>query len=635
MSTDEQAQSQSQDDLKRQILFQPCKSKAQLHRWIRIFLDLDIPDCIVDPESNSSPMDMIYETYSKALENNDPKFDRVLYYASRDSFKTLGAAILEVLSVVHLGRSVAHMAAIESQSRKSQQYVKKFLGKAFLREYVVGDNQEITWFVRYEHKETGENLNEGQFNSLSEADKNYYDERRYYIRIVICTMAGANSEHVPLFVIDEVDVVRDHRAYEDAQLIPAPYEGKEAITLLTSTRKFSFGLVQKEIDNAQKSGLQIRHWNLIDVTKACPAERHLPDQPRLPIYVADEDLKAVEEEEFKGFTPEEQLKYVKYEGYAGCMKNCAIFAACKGRLATKQTSKSELLKSIAHTTNTFKKVSIPTARAQLLCRKPSTEGLIYPSFNKEVHLLTAAQMAEKITGEKFDPSLTRIQLIQLMKQWDLRFFSGMDFGYTHMFAVPTGAVDGYRAFIFDVISEAELEPSQQVETCRLRFKALGEINPSIFADPENPQMIKVLKKAHFRMRDWKKGPGSVAGGIDAVRMKLRPTMGEPQLFLLKDDPGCELLAQRLSQYHWKLDAAGRITNVPDEEDDDECDGLRYFIMNVFAPKGSVKTSKDQAPTTSAPTKENWFQKALQDHAGPGTQLGEVKGRSGGLKWDLG
>lgn len=625
----------SQDDLKRSVLFIPAKTKKHLHRWIQVFLGLDIPDCIVDPESNSSPMDMLWEVYSKALLNDDPTFDRVLYFASRDSFKTLGAAILEVLAVVHLNRSVAHMAAIESQSKKSQQYVKKFLGMPFLREYVVGDNQEITWIVRYENNETKANISEKIFLSLTENEKNQHTEFRHFIRIVICTMAGANSEHVPLFIIDEIDTVRDPRAYEEAQMIPAPYGGNMPITLLTSTRKSSFGLVQKEVDNATESGLHLRHWNIIDVTEACPSERHMPELPRLPVYVNDDTLTSLEEADFQALNVDEQIKFGKYEAYAGCMTNCKLFAVCKGRLATEQTSKSKLLKPISHTINSFKKVSLSTARAQLLCRKPSTEGLVYPNFDKEIHMLTASEMAEKITGAPHPEDLTKEQLIFIMRQWKLQFYSGMDFGYTHQFAVTTGAVDGNRAFIIDQISEAELEDMQKVAVCK---KHLWALKPTIFADPESPQSIKTLRRAGFSMRDWNKGPGSLIAGIDIVRTKFRPSIGgEPQIYLLKGDPGCELLAKRLAAYHWKKDAAGRTTDVPDDFEDDECDGIRYFIMNVFAGKTGVKASKDvKISSQSAPTRENWFKKVLSEHGvvSGGGIVGETKGKSGNFKFDM-
>lgn len=626
---------EEKDAKKKSILFVPCKDKERLHKWIKTFLDLDIPDCIVDPASTSSPMDMIWEIYQRATLNDDPDFNRVLYYACRDGFKTLGAAILEVLSVVHLGRDVAHMAAIEAQANKAQSYVKKFFSKPFLRDFVVGDNTRATLFVRYQHQETKENINEKTFKDLSPDLQNNYDEIKNFVRIIICTMQGANGEHVPMFVVDEVDVVKDAKAYEEAKMIPAPINGKMPITLLASTRKFSFGKVQKEIDEAAKSGLKIRHWNLIDCTEACPPERHLPDEPKIQIYASDENLKAISEKDHKELTEDERIKYKPEEGYQGCLQNCKLFAVCKGRLATDQKSKSPLLKPIAHTISQFKAVTLPTAKAQLLCRKPSTEGLIYPNFDRDIHMLTAAQMAEKITGIPHDKNLTKAQLIQIVQQWALLFSSGMDFGYSHNFAVVTGFEDGFRAFILDVISMPELEPSQQIQICKKRIKNL---QPGIWPDTENPQMIKVFRKAGFKMKEWKKTPGSVLGGIDAVRMKLSPAMGDPTLFLLKDDEGCEQLAKDFSSYHWKLSTDGRISDIPDDEDDDRLDALRYWIMNRFAVKGKVqisdKTPSQMAAESTDLTVDNWARREIDRHVGEGGQEVGGKGSSGRFKWEI-
>jgi hypothetical protein len=625
----------SPEAVKRQVLFVPCKDKQTLHRWIKVFLGVDFPDCIVDPESTSSPMDMLFEVYDHALKNNDTEFRRVLYFAARDSFKTLAAAALEVLAVFHLDRDVAHMAAIESQSRKSQQYVKKFLSRPILRDYVVGDNQEITWVVRYHNKETGEDLTTQEFDALEGTEGDRYEEVRHYIRIVICTMAGANSEHVPLFVVDEVDVVRDPRAYEEAKMIPSGRGDKSPITLLTSTRKFSFGLVQKEIDAEKETGLKKRHWNIIDVTEACPTERHKPDLPRLPMYRSDELLKAITPEYYEKLTVDQQAKYVRDEAaYAGCA-TCKLYPMCQGRLATRQTSRSPLLKKIDDVIALFRAVSIPTAKAQLLCQKPSTEGLIYPQFDRDVHMLSAAQMASKITGEDYRDDLSKAELIQVMRQWELRWGAGMDFGFSHRFAVVSGATDGYRAFVVNVISEAELDPTQQVEICKREIRAL---EPNIFPDPENPQMIRTLRKAGFRMRDWKKGPGSVIGGIDIVRMLLRPAVGEPRLYLLKDDEGCELLAKRMVGYHWKLDPDGRIGKVPDEEDDDECDAIRYWLMNLFAPRGAIKPAREasqDAPTQLEEAGRRLFRQILQEQGvNDNAEESSGKGSHGAFKWNI-
>jgi hypothetical protein len=967
-------------------------------------------------------MDMVFEVYDKALKNDDPDFDQVLYYAARDAFKTLGAAILEVLAVLHLDRDVAHMAAIESQSRKSQQYVKKFLSRPLLRDYIIGDNQEITWVVRYHNAATSVDLTAEQYAQLSSQEKGQYEEIKRFIRIVICTVAGANSEHVPFFCvegdtrilakvenakrdrkaftarglfrrlkglspggrsggetrqsivpveriellaldlntglwkfepivraecseqetlrlrtskrdlvctashpvyvlgrgfvqagdvqlgdrlisvgraktgrestvgilsaalasesggvsaandsgdpwdqvvlggllgscmlisqdhlggphlielsgagldsylawkreflsqklrtadldglsgfrsgkspvlrpydnfgetlagverlrplglavwymdagcagngleissesftkeqneylvgmlrknfgletevfcskegcwairgdvaakrrlaeicapfihpdmaykfdlsgnreacrvcgaeywhyqrsvrsvqdcgraicrlianevlaveeviakeeagkrfvydftlesthnyvsngilshncIDEVDVVPNPRAYDEAKMIPAPRDGKMPITVLISTRKFSVGLVQKEIDRAKDTRLQIRHWNIIDVTEACPPERHKPELPRLTVYRNSETLEAVTPEKYEQMSGDRKVGFVKDENVlAGC-STCKLYPMCEGRLATKQTSKSSLLKPINHTINVFSKVSVATAQAQLLCKKPSSEGLIFPQFDRDVHMLTAAQMAEKITGEKYHENMTKQELLAVMKNWSLRWGAGMDFGYSHRFAVVAGATDGYRAFIVHVVSEPGLDPTEQVEICK---KEIRPLDPSVYPDPENPQMIATLRKppprgAGLRMKAWAKGPGSVIGGIDVIRMLLRPAIGEPRLFLLKDDEGCELLAKRFSSYHWKLNPDGTIGKHPDEEDDDECFTYETEVLTKDGWKSLAEvTPKDGVMAVTEDGVGQWENPEViaKDYVGP-------------------
>ena len=619
------------DDLKRKVLFVPCDTKEDLHRWIILFLGIDLPDVIVDPDSTSCPMDMVWEVYSRARAN-DENFMNVMYYASRDSFKTLGAAILEVLAVEHLRRNVAHMAAIEAQSRKSQDYVKDFFGKSILRDYVSGDNLSETLVTRFRNRYTGVNLSRSQWELLPQEERDNYEEFKNYIRIVICTMAGANSEHVPFFVVDEVDVVTNPKAYEDSKMIPSQFGDMLPITMMISTRKSSTGLVQQEIDNefdpmTGERRTWIRHWNILDVTRRCLPTRHMPEEPRIPIYVNDDQLRAISQDKYDSLNPAERLTYHQEEGYTGCLKNCRIFSACHGYLATRQTSNSPFLKKIEETTQKLSKVKAPTAIAQLLCKKPSSEGLIYPNFERSTHVLTASEMAEKILGFPVAPDLTKKDLIEIMRSRDMLCYAGLDPGWSHNFAVVTIFVDGYRAFVVDVIAEPEMLPDAQINT-------MGRIkgwNPVIFPDPEDPRTIALLRKAGFRMREWSKGPGSVEGGINIVHLRLRPPLNaEPLIYFLGGDPGVELLIKRIQKYHWKVDAAGRLTNKPNEKDDDECDAFRYVIMNVFAPeRGRLQVAEDGQPLRGgeAPpgvyTTENWMERVKED-------LGAYGGGGGGL-----
>lgn len=663
-----------EDDILRRALFVPCATKEDLHRWIEIYLGLNFPDTIVDEESNTTPMDIIWEIYEKALANDDPDFSRCMAYASRDSFKTLGAAVLEVLAVCHLNRDVAHMAAIKAQAKKAQSYVKKFFRYPYLRDYVISANTERTEIVRYYNDATGDNLTRAQYSELTPVEQLNYREIHRYITIVICSMQGSNSEHVPFFVVDEVDVVpkQNQPAYQEAKSIPAAYEGKEPITLLTSTRKFAFGNVQRELDQASKTGLVVRHWNIIDVTEKCPPSRHLPHEPRIPIYYSRDDFSSISAEEYEALLPEKQEKYTLTEGYAGCLKKCKLFAMCRGQLATKQrfhpkNEKGEfterpmpLLKSITFTTNKFRELNLDMAKAQLMCWQASQEGLIYPYLDRQKHLLTPAEMARRITGEKYPDNFTRAQLMALLKGRDGRWVAGIDFGFTHNFSIVLFYIDGNRAFVVGCWSQPELDPTEKLD---LMERTIKEFEPSIYADPESADMIAFFKKRGYRCKDWSKGAGSVLAGIEIVRYKLHPSIGEPQVFFLKGDAGVEMLVDRLAMYHWALDAAGNPSNEPDDvvgQDeegnnlgDDECDAFRYGIMNVFHTKGKVMAPREDgvklptpaqvAATQKAqqPVQHQWAQQIMQ-HALARAQnteegaadAGPLKGRKGSFFWDM-
>lgn len=667
----------NEGDILRKVLFVPMASKESLHTWIQVYLGLNMPDQIVDPDSNSSPMDMIWEIYHKALANNDEDFSRVMAYASRDSMKTLGAAVLEVLMLLHLDRDIIHMAAIKDQSEKAQEYVKGFFRLPYLRDFVVGDNKSEVVIVRYYNDATGDSLNTEQYKNLLEQEKSAFREIRRYVRIVVCTLQSTNGQHAPFFVVDEVDVVpKQHRqAYQEAKSIPAIRDGWEPITLLTSTRKFAWANVQQELNEASKTGLVVRHWNIIDVTERCPASRHLPHLPKIQIYHSPDLLEATDETGFKKLTPEQQSKWQVNEGYQGCLSKCKLFAMCRGHLATRQkdhpkkvnsrNGKEEwvekpapLLKSIPFTTNKFRQLPLDMAKAQLLCWKPSLEGLIYPYLDREKHVITAANIANKVTGEGYDPATFGVnELFALLLAREVKWVAGVDFGFSHNFAVVLMAVDGNRAFVVGCWSQPELDPAEKID---LLDRTIKQYEPIIYPDMASPDMVKFLKKKGYRVREWDKGPGSVIGGIEAVRYKIRTGLGDPGLFFLKGDSGCEVLFDRLSLYHWALGNDGKPTNEPDEEvtdgvGDDECDALRYAVMNTFKNAGKVVVSEDpvKIPTpvqvitvqeTNRQQQASWAKQML-DHAFGGTSsLEELqseepgqsgsKGRKGGFFWDI-
>lgn len=610
-----------QESLKRKLCFTPCKTKHDLWLWIKIFLDLDMPTSIVDENSNSCPMDLIWELYEAALTNNE-NLSRLLGYASRGSFKTIAAAIFEVLCLSHLKRDVVHMAAILQHSEKAQSYVRKLIDQSVLREFVIGDNKRTIEILYYFNKDTQTFLTFKEWKNLPRQEATAFEPIKNYIKVIVCTMGSANGEHAPVFICDEIEVVQNPAAYEEAKLVPTQMGEMPPITFLTSTRKFSFGLVQKEIDEASQTGLLIRHWNLIDVTEACPQERHRPDLPKIPIYVNDDIIKAISKENFDELDITSQEKYVEHIGYAGCLSNCNLYAACKSRLATHQLSKSNLLKKISNTAREFKQNSLERVKAQLLCLKPSTEGLVLPRFEQSIHLISAETMYEMLSGESTLSKVSIEGLYGLLNRLDAAYYTGMDFGYSHCFAYALGAVVGSRVFIVDALEVAGLELSQRIVLCEQKLKPIDSI---IYPDTAYPADIKTFQRHGFKMRNWNKGKGSLSAGIEALRMKIWPSIGEPEFFILNNEGG-QLLAKRLSEYHFKLDSAGRPTEIPDEDNDDLVDACRYLVQNVFPLKGksqivtATQTSAEANATALEdfakehqlpnPAQENWLQQLV-------------------------
>lgn len=667
----------TEDDVLRRAMFVPCQSMEDLHTWICVYLGLNLPDMIVDDESNTSPMQMIWEVYKKAIDNNDETFSRVMSYASRDSFKTLGAAILEVLAVFHLDRDVAHMAAIKPQAQKAMSYVKGFFRLPYLRDYLLTSNESMTRISWYSNDVTGDYYTAAAYAQMLEADKNKLTPHERYINIVICTMQGANSEHVPFFVVDEVDVVpkQNQAAYQEAKSIPSMFDGKEPITLLTSTRKFAFGNVQRELDKALDTGLVVRHWNIIDVTERCPPSRHLPEEPKIPIWVKRDVFSSISQENYDALASEKRQDYVKMDGYAGCLQNCKLFAMCRGNLATKQREHPKdargqfterprpLLKSLRFTTTKFNELTLDMARAQLMCWQASQEGLIYPYLDREKHLLKPHQIAKKLGGETYSDTMTYESLIHLMQGRDGRWVAGVDFGYTHNFAVVLMYVDGFRAFVVGVWTEPKLDPAQKLD---LLDRTIKPFNPTIFADTEQPDMISFMKKNGYRCRDWSKKPGSVLGGIESVRYKLMPgIIGDPQLYFVQDAPGVNAHVDVLKLYHWELGADGKPTDQPDEvvmDDgegnkilDDDCDALRYAVMNTFANRGRIMAPGDEPVRVPLPhevqsqqeqnraAQNEWAKQMMQQALGynqsaevdkVNEETPAVSGKKGGVYWDL-
>lgn len=792
------------------VLLQQIDSREAMKEWIMAFLGLDMPIGQVDPDSNSSPIDSIWEIYNTIKNNKGDENPGYIMLSAREGYKTLGASILEVLLMIHFRLTIAHMAAIQSQSAKAVQYINYFFTKieplllaagwtktsesknkisfrtdqdedvyvrvvvatmagancidpgaiistkdrgeiraaeiekgdmVLTRDYksnkdvyvtvygvqttnklsrkiklksgrciVVSDDHPIFtdsgWLraskirigdktitnsalsfgesaVFLESKvDTGNMTIRNRINRKTFAcnkNPNLKHERelkksidsQFNDEVVSIELLGSidlidisisnidktlhsfyangilvhNSEHTNLLVVDEIDVVQNPQAYEEAKLIPGFSKGFHPLTIKLSTRKFSFGLMQKEIDMAPVSGDKILRWNILDVTERCDESIHKPELPRKDLYIANNlPLKSISENEYNALSDTEKTAYSLYkDAYAGC-HTCPLASVCKGKLASRPVNaKGGLHKPISSVINTFKKVSPDMGEAQLLCWKPSSKGLVYSRFDGEINkgnVISLEKAWETITGDTVNKgSIKEYQLHQKIVSLDIPIYVGVDWGYTHDFVmvffaiIPNGEV-----WVIDCYSQAGLEFS---DCLKVAMEYRDKYNPiKWYADTAMPSHLKSFTKNGMKTAKFTK---DVMGGIEALRSKIVDGSGKRYLKVLHTEANKKVI-NTFKKHHFKLGPDGNPTLVPDDTPgvSDQADAMRYVAQNLFPVKGTFRPSVAMvgpnqgggtAPNNTAHTPNEQMMEEIRKRVGPEEFAGSTK-KKGGFHWSF-
>lgn len=554
-----------------ELMFQRLSSAEELKNWVMLFLGLDMPIGQVDPDSNSSPIDAMWEIYDNIRSNRGDEIPGYIMLSAREAYKTLGASILETILTLHFEITIAHMSAIQAQSAKAIQYINYFFNK-------IEPLLEVSGWIK-----TSENKSKISFRTKNGEDA--------YIKVIVATMAGANSEHTSLMFVDEVDVIASPQAYEEAKLIPGYTKGIFPVTVKLSTRKFAFGLMQKELDMAPISGDKILRWNTLDVTERCPETRHKPELPKENVYTAKAlPLRIFSVEEYESLSDPEKPKWeLQSQVHAGCVK-CKLLPVCKTRLSQRPLSATKgLYKPIQSVLNSFKKVSPDMAEAQLLCWKPSSKGLVYPRFEgtvNEGNVITLNRAWETLMGEPSKKkSVSEADLIWKMQNLGIRFFAGVDWGYTHDFVIVIFAlIPNGEIWIVDCYSAPGLEFSDCLEVAKsYRDKYRVE---RWFCDTAMPSHLKSFTKNGMKSPSFAK---DVMGGIESLRSKIVDGSGRRLLKVIYTDNNQKII-RSFQKHHFKLGSDGNPTLYPDDTPgtSDQADAMRYVGQNLFPIKGPQK-----------------------------------------------
>lgn len=601
------------------FLFAPLESAVQLKAWVKLFFGLDMPQGFIDTDSNSSPVDAMWTIYSTIKNNTGNKNPGFIMLSCREGFKTLSASILETLLMLHFEVTIAHMAAIQSQSAKSIQYINYFFNKIQPLLDVAG------WINRSQNKSKVEYRTPGGED--------------VYIKIVIATLSGANSEHTSLLFVDEIDVVKDPLAYDEAKLIPGYTKGIYPLTIKLSTRKFAFGLMQKELDMAPISGDTILRWNIVDVAEKCPPERHLPDGPKEDRYIAKSlPLRQISVEDYHNLPEVEQPKFeLIKQAHKGC-KGCKLLPVCKMGLANRPDKDTGgLYKPIDVVINNFNKTNPDMGEAQLMCWKPSSKGLVYPRFESTINtgnVITLEKAYETLMGE-FRKKVSENELLLVMRNLGIRFYAGVDWGYTHDYVIVIFAmIPNGEVWVMDCFSSPGMEFADQLEVAK-KYRDRYSVD-KWFCDTAMPASIKSFNRNGMKAPDFKK---DVMGGIEALRSKILDGFGRRLLKVVSTEATKKIILAFV-KHHFKLDAAGNPTLEPDDTPGvaDQSDAMRYVGQNLFPIKGPQKPQMvtpegGDGERPANPVAEQQMRNEIASRLGGGKHSGGT-GKKGGFSWSF-
>jgi hypothetical protein len=555
------------EEYKKSIFFTILKSPQELRDWVYLFLDMDLPYHHIDEESTSDSINAMYEIYCAIRDNTGDVIPGYILLSSRSSFKTLSASIVEVLLFVHFRIRIGHLAAILDQSEVAIQYINSFLMK--LEPYLFHHG----W----------KKLSENKKQIVYQTEKG----EKPIIKIVTCTRRGANSFHCTALFFDEVDVVQDPSAYAEAQSIPDVFSGRHPVVVRLSTRKYAFGLMNREIERINISKEKILRWNILDVTEGCSEDRHLPSLPKIKRFVG-RNLPLIQytEEEFKVVVDSTKShEYEEIELYSGC-GNCYLAPICRGKLASHKY-RGDFYKPIDATINNFRSKAPDYAEAQLLCWKPSTKGLVYGRF-ADKNIISIADAFKEISGIE-QKHISFEQLIMYLNNLGISTSAGVDWGCTHesAFIVGTTLPNG-DFWILDTFSSPGLELEDLV---RVGLELQEKFNISKFyCDTAYPAYLKTFNKKGLNSPTFKK---DVMMGVECVRSQIVNSSGKRRLKVIATENNAKLI-EAFRLHSFKLDQAGNtLPLAADDEYKDKMDALRYLAQNLFGSKKGVLIGSDR------------------------------------------
>jgi hypothetical protein len=312
---------------------------------------------------------------------------------------------------------------------------------------------------------------------------------------------------------DEVDLFKP-AVWDAAQLVTRSRDGASGAIEALSTMHTPLGLMSQIADHARRTRIPVIRWCLLEVLERCPTER-------------------------------------------SCT-GCPLWDDCRG--VAKQ--KCDGFVRIDDAIVMMNRVSRETWEAEMLCRRPSTRGCVFPSFDDELHVSERQAGCDLESGGELSLAI--------------------DFGFAAPFVclwvIAEAGIDGITRVIDEYVQpgrtvEEHVEQIQQRPWGEPRYLAC---DPAGAARNEQTAAsnLQILRSHGLAVRRKR---SRINDGIEMIRTALRPATGPPRLFI---HPRCVRLIRALQCYRYA--PGGSEVPVKDGEHDHLVDALRYHFVNRSA-----------------------------------------------------
>jgi hypothetical protein len=426
-------------------------------------------------------------------------------WANRSGLKTLSASIIAALEFLSSDAPLQArvLAGSEEQARNLYGYWSRWCRKVLGGRLVAEPGRLLT------------RLANGDFEILAASQKR---------------VRGAKVQRL---FRDEVDEI-DPEVFSASVGMLASRPGTPARTIDTSTWHRADGPMGRLVAGAAERGIRLHKWNVWEALEQCPLDRHDDGRNCASCTLGPVCLAKAR------------------EVHGDPQRRCGIAAHCHGLLAIDDAIRQ------------FRQWSIEQWQAEAECRRPALEGLVYPTFDRSIHVRP-----------------------DLHLRADLPTWRSVDWGWNGFVCLWVQQDEAGCVLVVDEYCTANTTTADNARKIRQRH---GDLRvEATFCDPAGRSRsdqtgysdVEVFASlglpCTYAAAPWAR---EIRNGINLIRSHLRPAAGEPRLLVAGR---CTQLIEAFESYR-NRQVNGQYIDEPlkPQACDHPMDALRYYFVNRHA-----------------------------------------------------